>query len=409
MKIVQINAVCGSGSTGRTCKELNDTLLKHGHEGEILFGNGNSGYPYARKVSLKLGVKFHSLMARLLGKNAAYSPFATRKVIRSIKAFGPDVVHLHNLHGNYVNIKPLLKHLAKQDIATVITLHDCWFFTGKCTHYTQAGCNKWQTGCYDCPKLKADIPSLFLDRTEQMWKEKNELFRAIPRLAVIGVSDWITEEGRKSPFFANAKLIERIYNWIDLDVFYPRQEDVCEKYALSGEKHKVLCVGAGWHKNMDKTKDLIALAEKLGENYQIILAGNVSCQEELPANVNCIGYVRCTDELAKLYSTAEVYVHLSREDTFGKVIAEAMACGTPAVVYNATACPELVADGCGYSVQTGDVNAVAEAVSVIVEQGKETYTPRCVENVRSRFSKEMLIHSTVEIYEGLCRHCEGEK
>ena len=325
MKVLQINAVCGGGSTGRTCRELNDALIMQGHQGLILYGNGSSDCQYAKKVAGKCGVKLHGLLSRLLGKNAAYSPFATRKALHVIREFQPDVVHLHNLHGNYINLKPLLKCLAKQDIPTVITLHDCWFFTGKCTHYTEQGCYKWQTGCHNCPKLKSDIPSFFFDRTKQMLKEKEELFRAIPRLAVIGVSDWITEEGRKSPCFANARIIKRVYNWIDLNVFYPRESDFRERYGISKDKFIILCIGAGWSRNSCKTKDLMELAGKIEEDCQIILAGTVPFAEELPENIKCIGYIHSTEELAKLYSAADVYVHLSREDTFGKVIAEAMA------------------------------------------------------------------------------------
>ena len=401
MKIVQINAVCGTGSTGRICRELNDSLLQQDHEGIILYGNGRSSYPYAQKVAVKLGVKGHGLLSRLLGKNAAYSPFATRKIINTLDKFQPDVVHLHNLHGNYVSLKPLLRFLAKKDIPTVITLHDCWFFTGKCTHYTAVGCDKWQTGCRGCPKLKADIPSYLFDRTGEMWTEKRDLFAAIPRLGVVGVSDWITEEAKKS-FLNSAKHIRRIYNWIDLDVFYPRAQTARADFGIDPDKFAVLCIGAGWAENAAKTKDLLALAQKLGENYQIILAGAVHFSGKLSANIKCVGYISDTDTLAKLYSACDVYVHLSREDTFGKVIAEAMACGTPAVVYDATACPEIIGVNCGYAVEAGNVDSVCGAVETVRRKGKAYFSRNCVQTVRERFSKRVLIEDTLALYQDLC-------
>lgn len=409
MRVLQINAVCGGGSTGRTCRELNDALVELGHDGLILYGNGSSDYEYARKLSSSCGVKLHGALSRLLGKNAAYSPFATGKALRIIREYKPDVVHLGNLHGNYINLRPLLNYLAKQDIPTVVTLHDCWVFTGKCTHYTEAGCNRWQTGCHDCPKLKGDIPSLFFDRTPQMWKEKGKLFRAIPRLAVTGVSDWITEEGRKAPCFANAKIIRRIYNWIDLSVFYPRESDFRQQHGIPEDSFVILCVSAGWFKDSCKTKDLIELAQKVGKAVQIVVAGSVSFAEELPENIKCIGYIHSTQELAELYSAADVYVHLSREDTFGKVIAEALSCGTPAVVYQATACPELVADGCGYVVETGDVDALAAAIGKIREDRKMTYSRACTEAVHRRFNKDTLVQDTIRLYEELCAATEKTK
>lgn len=402
MKVIQINAVCSQNSTGRTCQELNDGLIRLGHEGIVLYGNGTSQYEFARKVSGNLEVKIHGLLSRIFGKNAAYSPFATRKMLRIMEEYQPDVVHLHNLHGNYVNLKALLKYLAKHDIATVITVHDCWVFTGKCTHYTADGCYRWQTGCHNCPRLEKDIPSCFFDRTGEMWAEKKQLWEEIPRLAVTGVSDWITEEAKKS-FLSKAGIVCRIYNGIDLDVFYPRTGDFREHFGIAEDKFTILCVGAGWEEGSSKTKDLLSLAERLDENCQIVLAGSVPFADKLPQNIHCVGYVSSKKELAKLYSACNVYVHLSREDTFGKVIAEALACGTPAVVYNATACPELVGEGCGYVVEPGDVDAVFHAVKEIQKVPKDVYSPVCAEFVAKNFPKEKLIEDTLELYHSVCK------
>lgn len=397
MKIVQINAVCDTGSTGRICRELNDSLMQQGHEGIVLYGNGRSEYPCARKVAGQLGVKAHGLLSRLLGKNAAYSPFATNRIIRTIRSFRPDVVHLHNLHGNFVSLKPLLRYLARNDISTVITLHDCWFYTGKCTHYTAVGCYRWQTGCHDCPKLRADIPSFWFDRTGEMWKEKQKLFAAIPRLAVVGVSDWITEEASKS-FLKDAKILRRIYNWIDLDVFYPRGKEAREAFGIPEDKFAILCIGAGWSENAPKTRDLLALAGKLGDDCQIILAGAVPFADKLPDNVICVGYISDTDRLAQLYSACDVYVHLSREDTFGKVIAEALACGTPAVVYNSTACPEIVGEGCGFAVETGNVDAVLGAIETIRNWQDADTAANCVHWTKNNYDRKKCIDDTMKIY-----------
>lgn len=400
MKVVQINAVCDFGSTGRTCRELNDYLLESGHEGMVLYGNGKTDYSFAYRVTGKFGVKIHGLLSRILGKNAAYSPVATRKILAFLRSYRPDVVHLRNLHGNFVSLKPLLRYLAQEDIPTVVTLHDCWFFTGKCTHYTAAGCNRWQTGCHDCPRLRSDIPSFFFDRTGEMWEEKKKLFGAIPRLAVIGVSDWITGEARKS-FLADAAILQRIYNWIDLDVFYPRGKAGRGRFGISEDKFAVLCIGAGWTEDSLKTKDLLALAERLPEDCEIILAGAVPFADQLPSNMKPVGYLSSVEDLAGLYSACDVYVHLSREDTFGKVIAEAISCGTPAVVYNSTACPEIVGEGCGYVVETGDVDAVLDAVEKIKTASDANYEQICTEFAASSFSKNILIEETLHLYQRL--------
>lgn len=403
MKVVQINAVGDTGSTGSICKEINEALLQQGHKGVILYGNGGSTYEHAYKVSGKYEVKLHGLLSRIFGRNAAYSPLATAKILREIQRYQPDVVHLQNLHGNYVNLNPLLKYLGKKDIATVITLHDCWIFTGKCTHYTQIGCYKWKTGCHDCPKLKADIPSFFFDRTKQMWQEKVKLLREIPRLSVTGVSDWITEQGRQSPCFSKAGEITRVYNWIDFKTFYPRKSSIKEKYSIPEDRFMVLCIGAGWAKNASRTKELIKLAQSIGDDCQIVLAGSVPFAEELPGNIQYVGYIRSAEELAQLYSAADVYVHLSREDTFGKVIAEAMACGTPAVVYDATACPEIVEQGCGYVVEAGNTDLLLDAIYRVKEKGKESFSQACIESGLKRFSKEDLLAETIGVYKRVCQ------
>lgn len=400
MKVVQINAVCDTGSTGRICRELNDAIVQQGHEGILLYGNGNSDYIFAHKISGKCGVKIHGFLSRILGKNAAYSPIATRRILKILRSYGPDVVHLHNLHGNYVNLKPLLQYLARQDIPTVLTLHDCWFFTGKCTHYTVDGCNRWQSGCCDCPRLKKDIPSWLFDRTAGMWQEKKRLFAGIPRLAVIGVSDWITREAGKS-FLKDAAILQRIYNWIDLSVFYPRGKNAGKQFGVSEDKFSVLCIGVRWQENSMKMKDLLTLAELLSEDYEIILAGTVPFADKLPENIKAVGYLSSTEDLARLYSACDVYVHLSREDTFGKVIAEAMACGTPAVVYDSTACPEIIGEGCGCVVAAGDVNAVWNAIESIRQQSDKAFELHCTEHVAAHFSREKLVEETLELYSRL--------
>ncbi len=392
MKVVQINAVCGKGSTGRTTKELSDTLNQSGIENLIISTSDYIAENHVR-VGCKFENKLHALLARVFGYDNHYSYFSTRKIIKTLKEYKPDIVHLRNLHANYVNLPKLLKYLAKNDIATVVSLHDCWFFTGKCTHYTQQGCYRWQDGCGNCPQLKKDIPSWFFDKTAKQLKEKKEGFLSIPRLAVVGVSDWITNEAKKS-FLKDAKIVKCVYNWIDLDVFYPR---VVEK----DDKFTILCIGAGWSENSSKFKDLITLSNKLPSDIKILLAGNVASETKLPSNVEKVGYISSTEELAKLYSSVDVYVHLSKEDTFGKVIAEALACGTPAIVYNSTACPELIGEGCGYVVDVGDVNGIIEKLKEVQTRGRQYYLNSCVNFVKANFEKQNLIDETLQLYNEL--------
>lgn len=402
MKVLQINAVYGIGSTGRIIEELDKALQVYGIESIIATTETTEQKDNIYIVGSRLGRKMHALFSRLTGKQGYFSRHATRKLLKWIDKEKPDIIHLHNLHANYIHLGKLLKYIAKKDIATVVTLHDCWFFTGKCTYYTQQECFKWKTGCYKCPRLKIDNKSWFFDCTSIVWKDKKRLFSAVPRLGVIGVSDWISNEGKAS-FLKEAKVIQKIYNWIDLSVFYPRTEDIRDKYGIPKDKFLIFCISAGWDKNAERFKDLMKLAKKLDNDTRIVLVGGISDEIELPSNIIPLGYVNSTDELAKLYSQADVYVHLSHRDTFGKVIAEAMSCGTPAIVYNTTACPELIGEGCGYVVETGNIEEVKNCIHKVKLSGKSNYSKKCTDFVKANFEKEQLIKATIELYDRLSK------
>ncbi|MCS2893472.1 glycosyltransferase [Parabacteroides faecis] len=401
MKIVQINAIYGGGSTGRICEELTEWLNANGHTCTTLYALGSGAKLNSVSVSSRNEVRLNGLLARIFGLDASFSYVSTNRIIKYLKEEKPDVVHLHNIHSNYVNIKRLLDYLGKYNIATVITLHDCWYFTGKCTHYTETGCYKWKESCGGCPRLRQDIPSFFFDRTSHMLNEKRIGFGAIKKLGVIGVSDWITNQARQS-ILKKAKCIQRIYNWVDTDIFKLRDcSELRLKYSSLKDKTKILCISNDWNSTSIRFKDLLSFSSCLPKYFQILLVGKCDTMTELPSNITYIGYVNGTDKLAELYSFADIYVHLSHEDTFGKVIAEAMACGTPAIVYNATALPELVAEGRGYVVETGNVQAIVECLIKYRNIGKEKHSAKGIEFIVGNCEKKMLLEQTFMLYSNI--------
>lgn len=408
MKVLQINAVYGIGSTGRIVEELDIALQKVDIDSIVATTQTTKKNDRVYLVGTTIERKLHAFLSRLTGEQGYFSYCSTKRLVKFIKKEKPDIIHLHNLHANYIQLGLLLKYIKKHNIATVITLHDCWFFTGKCTHYTEQGCYKWVNGCHHCPQLKKDNKSWFFDRTKKLWNDKKRWLGTIPNLAVIGVSDWITNEGRKS-FLQNAAIFKRIYNWIDLDVFYPRKENVLDKYHVPKDKFLILCIGAGWATDSLKYKDLLSLSRQIKEDERIVLAGALPEGVVMPENIIPIGYINSTEELAKLYSSVDVYVHLSREDTFGKVIAEALACGTPAIVYNATACPELIGENCGYVVEKGDIAGIMLAIKRIKKDTKKRYFDSCIEFTKNNFEKSQLISEVVCIYEEINKHGKENK
>lgn len=390
MKVLLINVVNGILSTGRNCFEISDVLNKKGIECWTVYSYGTTS-KNSVCISSKIECKFHAFMSRLTGKQGYYSYFSTKKLIGFIKKEKPDVVHLNNLHGNFVNIKTLLQYLGSIGMPTVVTLHDCWFYTGKCTHYTSIACYKWENGCNCCPKLKCDHNSWFFDRTQELWKDKLEGFRGIKNLAVVGVSDWITNEARKSPFFSDAKIIQRIYNWIDLEVF--RTLDVSElKKKYFGDKKVYLGIASKWdnRKGLDK---YISLSEKLTENEVIVLIGDADT-DILPLNVINIPKTNDICKLVEYYNMADVLIQFSEEESFGKVVAEALACGTPVLTNNKTANPELVPESCGIVVDVLDAGTVYKAIQEINSRNDFC----CRQFAINHFDKNTLINEHIELY-----------
>jgi len=398
MRILHINAISGIRSTGRSYLDLAEYLNNNGDEGYIAYA---SGLPYKKgyKIGKPFEYKIHGLLSRAFGMQAYFSKNGTRNLLSYIDRLDPDLVHLGNLHANFINLELLLTYLARKDLPTVLTLHDCWFFTGKCCHYTVDNCYKWQGQCLNCPRLQKDNPSWFLDRTNKMHRDKKLWLGEIPRLAVVGVSDWLTNEAKKS-FLASANIVTRIYNWIDSDVFKPVQTFATRKRLGLNRQFVILGVASGWSnlKGLDKFIELAGLVSK---DVSIVLVGNIKTPVRLPDNIIKIKETHNVNELVEYYSMADVFINLSIEETFGKVTAEALACGTPAIVINSTANPELIGDGCGYVVEKDDAAKVLEHLSNIQKQGKAAYSQYCIEYARKSFNKHDRIHDYIVLYDNL--------
>lgn len=391
MKIVQINAVYQRGSTGRTVMELHEALLAQGHESYVFVAQRHLPDRNVYTVGSPVGWKLHALLSRLTGLQGYFSHFATWRLLRRLRDIRPDAVHLHNLHGNYINLPMLLRHFKTNNIPTLITLHDCWFYTGKCCHYTQDHCSRWQDACGKCPAVHKWNKSWFWDRSAKMLADKKKWFGALGNLTVVGVSDWITNEARRS-FLASTARIIRIYNWVDLSIFQPLAYE-------KPQRPRVLSVAHGWSEQKGLA-DIIRIAQRM-PHADFVLVGGMPRSPAFPPNVKPVGLIHDVRELAGYYARADVFLSLSVQETFGKVIAEALACGTPVVVYDATAMPELVAEGRGAVVPLKDWEKAAEAVQGILQKGKEAYTRSCRAFALQAFDKERLIAEQISDYQAL--------
>lgn len=395
MKVILINAVYGFGSTGQIVADISEYLDRNNIANLICYSEGNVSRPNAYKIGNKVDHEFHGLLSRISGKQGYFSKNATRMLLKKIDEFSPDIVHLHNLHSNYIYLPMIFNYLSEKEIATVITLHDCFFFTGKCIHYVLAGCDRWKRECGNCPQLKSGNKSWFFDRTTKILYDHKKWFSSLKSLGVIGVSNWITEEACKS-ILSNAKIIKTIYNWVDLEVFYPHKSKIRHRLDLHDQ---FIILGVAVSFSVAKgIEDFNKLAELLDDKFSVVLVGKV----DRPISKKICHIERTVDisMLSDLYAEADVLCNLSKCETFGKVTAEALACGTPVIAYETTGCTELVPRECGFIEKVGDIQAVYCDIIKLVGN-KEKYTKRCRKYAEKAFDKQKQLHETLELYKEL--------
>lgn len=400
MKVIQINAVYNLGSTGRTTAELHNALLNNGIESYVAYSKTNK--PDDKNlyhIGSSLDVKLHGLFSRISGKQAYFSHLATRDLIKFIDKINPDVVHLRNLHGNYINLPMLMKYLADKKISVVITFHDFWFITGKCMHFISSDCSKWQERCGNCPNLQDGNRTWFFDKTEELLKDKIQMFSKIDKLALIGVSKWTTSQIEKSPIARYADIVKLIYNWIDLDVFKPiNADDIREKYNLT-DKKILLGVSNIWN-NKKGLDTFLGISNLLKDDEIIMLVGNKP-NIDLPKNIISVPTTESVNELVKYYNAADVFLQLSKEETFGKVVAEALACGTPVVTNSYTANPELVNTSCGCVVSDLSADTVYSSIEAVLNNGKKSYSDACIKFAKENFDSNKNMGEYLKLYSDL--------
>ena len=392
MKILQINSVCGFGSTGNIVIDIAKMVMEQGHDALIAYGR--NGKEHLGIKTLRIGndydVYLHGLYTRLMDKTGFASTKATVKFIEDIKHYKPDIIHLHNIHGYYINIEILFNFLGEASIPVVWTLHDCWAFTGHCAHFDYVGCDKWKTGCKgSCPQKKSYPASLFLSNADFNYRKKKELFTSINKMTIVTPSKWLAGLVKES--FLQKYSTEVIHNCINTEIFKPTLSDFRQKYAIEG-KFIILGVANIW----DKRKgfdDFIKLSQMLGDLFHIVLVGLNEKQIEDIKNIKNITGIRRTSnaaELAGLYTTANVFFNPTYEDNYPTVNLEAIACGTPVITYNTGGSPETIYGRTGYIINIGDVKSVSNTIIKLAYMQRNT-TPS---NLRGRdtFSYYMEIY-----------------
>lgn len=359
-KILFINSVC-NGSTGTICKNLYKAAQEEGYECCIAYGRGESPKGFNTiKIGNKLNIYLHVLKARLFDASGFGSRKATKDFIKKIEEFKPDVIHLHNIHGYYINIEILFNYLKMHpEIKKIWTLHDCWAFTGHCAYYTYVKCNKWKKCCKGkCPN-KQEYPQTFFEKIESNFRRKKEIFNNVENMVLVTPSIWLKKEIKESCLKKYQIIV--INNGIDTNVFKPTPSNIKEKYDIQ-DKKIILGVASVW----DKRKGLdvfIELSKKLDRDYQIVLIGLRNEQiKSLPKNIIGINRTDNILELVRWYSVADVYFNPTLEDNYPTTNLEAIACETPVVTFNTGGSPESAFSTEVTTIYSNDIDECIEKI-----------------------------------------------
>lgn len=404
--LLQIDACRNNGSTGRINEQIGLLAEKHGWTSYIAHGAryANPSQLKSIQVVSKIEEYWHAIETLIFDNHGLSSRFATWRFIRKIKKIKPSIVHLHTIHGYYINYKILFRYLEKENIPVVWTLHDCWNFTGHCGHFTYEGCMRWKSVCYNCPLKTAYPASRVFDRSKKNYNDKKRIFTSIQNMTLVPVSDWLGSLVKDS--FMKEASLHRIYNGIDIDVFRPMIElklSTREKLGIKETDFMMVACATAWGESKG-IYDYIELAKHLDENTKLVLVGtNDSWREKLPSNIITLSRTENVQELVAIYSAADVVMNLSYQETFGLTTAEGFACGTPSIVYRATASPELITDETGYVVEPGDVQGVIRAINQIKNIGKEFYSAKCRERAVKTFNSKDNYLEYILLYEKIYR------
>lgn len=362
MRILLINAVCGIGSTGKICGALAQEYEKQGHTAKIAFGRDGfvpeQFQKYAVRIGGDLDVRLHGLLTRLTDRHGFGSTAATKAFLAWADDYNPDVLWLHNIHGYYINIELLFGWIkSRPDMQVEWTLHDCWTFTGHCAYFDFAGCDRWKTGCHNCPQKSSYPATALLDSCAYNYKKKRELFTGVPNMTLITPSQWLADLVKES--FLKEYPVEVRYNTINTEVFKPTPGDFRERHSLQ-DKKMILGVASIWEKRKG-LDDFIKLAGMLDDSYRIVLVGLTTEQaKQMPANIIAIPRTNSPQELAQIYTAADVFFNPTYEDNYPTVNLEAQACGTRVITYNTGGCRETLTHNNSISIEKGNWMYLAE-------------------------------------------------
>ncbi len=394
-KLLQINVTANWGSTGKIAELIGCEAISQGWESYIAYGRYcNPSQSKLIRVGGKLNTYPHFAGQRILDNEGLWSRAATKRLIHRIEEIKPDIIHLHNIHDHYLNYKLLFEYLNKSDIKVVWTMHDFWAVTGHCMHFVSKSCDRFETGCHDCPMHKV-YPKSLIDRSQRNYMLKKRLFCANKSMTIVAVSDWVAGHLRRS--FLGKMPIHVIHNGIDLTQFQPTPLAP----DLFAGKFVIMSVASQWKhdKGIEHYIDLSTLLEP--DEVIVLVGGDLALKAQLPENIVCLSPISEAERLAALYTRADVVTIMSSAETFGLTVVEGYACGTPAVVFDNSAPPLLITPKTGFVVPDGDVDAAYRAIKEIKNKGKVHYTEACKQLASEKYDKTISMLRYISLYNSI--------
>ncbi|MGV0947255.1 glycosyltransferase [Empedobacter falsenii] len=397
--ILQISSEVNIGSVGKIAEQIGEHIIEEGWKSIISYGREISTTKSdVFRIGSDLDVWQHVLFTRLTGKHGFYSKSVTKKLIKKIIEINPDVIHLHHLHGYFINIKILFEFLQTLKKPVIWTFHDCWSFTGHCAYYETVNCEKWKTGCYACPQINDYPKSWLIDNSKFNYKEKKYLFNLVDNLTIVPVSDWIGQQVNQS--FLKDINISVIKNGIDISIFKHRESNLRENLSLL-EFKIILGVAYVWDERKG-LQDFLNLSKIIDSNFRIILIGLTDDQiKKLPENIIGIKKVKDQELLAEYYSIADVFVNPTKDEALGLTNIEALACGTPIVTYNSGGAVESVFEGLGFIVEKNNIEQIKEKIEILTQKSKDYFIKESREKVESYFDKRKQFKQYIDLYKKL--------
>jgi len=396
--LLQINSVADFGSTGHIAEEIGQLAINNGWQSNIAFGREKR---FSKSNLIKIGTGWdiiqHVLITRLFDRHGFGSKRATFELINIINKLNPDIIHLHNIHGYYINIEILFNYLSNVNIPVVWTLHDCWTITGHCSWFDFIGCRKWETGCFSCPQKKKYPSSLILDNSKINYFEKSKLFNSVNNLTIIPVSIWLSNILKKS--FLKNHPSKVINNGLNLKIFTPQENDKAVRLKLGVfDQFMIIGVTSIWEKRKG-LGDFHKLSKLIDKSMIIVLVGlNEKQIKDLPSNIIGITRTDNISQLVEIYSAADLFLNLTYEDNFPTTNIESLACGTPILTYNTGGSIEAVSHDTGFIVEKGDLSGIMNAIAIVKKKGKFSYSTACRNRAVKLYNKNDRYQEYIELY-----------